>query len=99
MANMAFPAGDSARNMLHYLGTVLVLNVAATVAFRIRWKPDGDLGRIYKGDCNVSQRLSLSLHLVINGVSTLLFRSSDLCMQLLVSPTRKEADKAHAEWR
>jgi hypothetical protein len=80
-------------------GTVLVLNVAATIAFGTRWKADQDLGRLYKGDCNVSQRLSLSLHLVINILSTLLFSSSNLCMQLLASPTRKEIDKAHKKWR
>jgi hypothetical protein len=80
-------------------GTVFLLNVAATIALRVRWKPDQDLGRIYKGDCNVSQRLSLSLHLVINGLSTLLFSSSNLCMQLLASPTRKEIDEAHRKWR
>lgn len=80
-------------------GTVLVLNVAATIAFGTRWKADQDLGRLYKGDCNVSQRLSLSLHLVINILSTLLFSSSNLCMQLLVSPTREEINKAHEKWR
>jgi hypothetical protein len=76
-------------------GTVLILNVAVIIAFRMRWKPDEDLGRIFKGDCKVSQRLSLSLHLVINGLSTLLFGSSNICMQLLASPTRKEIGEVH----
>ena len=80
-------------------GTVLVLNVAATIAFGTRWKAGQDLGRLYKGDCNISQRLSLSLHLVTNILSTLLFSSSNLCIKLLVSPTREEIDKAHEKWR
>ena len=80
-------------------GTVLILNVAATIAFGIRWKADQDLGRSYKWDCVVSQPLRLSLHLVINILSTLWFSSSNLCMQLLASPRRKEVDEAHKRWR
>lgn len=80
-------------------GTVFVVNVSATIVFKVRWETTGDLGRIYKGDCDTSQRLSLGLHLVINILSTLLFSSSNLCMQLLVSPTRREVDEAHRKWR
>jgi hypothetical protein len=80
-------------------GTVLVVNFAATVAFKTWWKTTGDLGRIYKGDCTTSQRLSLGLHIIINILSTLLFSSSNLCMQLLVSPTREEVDRAHKNWQ
>ena len=80
-------------------GTVLLLNFTATIVFRVRWKAAGDWGRIYKGDCTTSQRLSTGLHLLINALSTLLFSSSNLCMQLLVSPTRTEVNEAHKQWR
>src|SRR6266536_203921 len=80
-------------------GAVLIVNVSATIVFKVRWETTGDLGRIYKGDCDTSQRLSLGLHLVINILSTLLFSSSNLCMQLRVSPTRTEVDVAPSKLR
>ena len=74
---------------------VLVINIAATVYFKLKWKTIGDIGTIYRGDCSKSHRLSSRLHIVINVLSTALLSASNLCMQLLAAPTRQEIDKAH----
>ena len=77
---------------------ILFINVAATVYFKIKWKTVGDLGTIYRGDCSQSHRLSSSLHIIINVLSTTLLAASNLCMQLLAAPTRQEIDKAHGNY-
>lgn len=77
---------------------VLLINVAATVYFRIRWKTIGDIGTLYRGDCSQSHRLSSRLHILINVLSTALLSASNLCMQLLAAPTRQEIDKAHEKY-
>lgn len=74
---------------------VLLINVAGTVYFKIRWKPIGDLGTLYRGDCSLSHRLNSRLHVIINILSTTLLAASNLCMQLLAAPTRREVDEAH----
>ena len=77
---------------------VLVINVAATVYFKLRWKTIGDIGTIYRGDCSQSHRLSSRLHIAINVLSTALLSASNLCMQLLAAPTRQEIDEAHKNY-
>ena len=77
---------------------VLLINVTATVYFKIRWKTIGDIGTIYRGDCSQSHRLSSRLHILINVLSTALLSASNLCMQLLAAPTRQEIDKAHDKY-
>ena len=55
---------------------------------------------LYSGDCDVVRRADTGLHFLINLLSMLLFGVSNMAMQLLVAPTRKEVDKAHgkASW-
>lgn len=76
---------------------VLLINVAGTIYFKIRWKTTDDLGTIYRGNCSQSHRLSSSLHILINILSTTLLGVSNLCMQLLAAPTCREIDEAHGK--
>ncbi|KAJ4007572.1 hypothetical protein NW752_010237 [Fusarium irregulare] len=50
---------------------------------------------LYKGDCDVSARANLWIHLAINVIGTGVLASSNFFMQSLVAPTRKEVDAAH----
>ena len=52
---------------------------------------------LYHGDCNVVRRADTGLHVLINLLGTLLFAVSNMTMQLLAAPTRKEVDKAHSK--
>ena len=50
---------------------------------------------IFRGDCHKASRLSSSIHVLINLLSSLLLSASNLCMQLLAAPTRTEVYQAH----
>ena len=81
-----------------FASLVLLANVGATVYFKIRWRTTGGLGTIYRGDCSRSHQLNSNLHIIINVLSTTLLAASNLCMQLLAAPTRREIDKAHGHY-
>ena len=81
-----------------FASLVFFANVGATVYFKIRWRTTGILGTIYRGDCSRSHRLNSNLHIIINVLSTTLLAASNLCMQLLAAPTRREIDKAHEHY-
>jgi len=51
--------------------------------------------KLYEGDCNRVKLIGAGSHVCINILSTLLLGASNLCMQLLVAPTRQEVDVAH----
>lgn len=76
----------------------LLINVSTTIYFKMKYETDGGLGRIYHGDCSQSHRLNSGLHILINVLSTTLLAASNLCMQLLVAPTRREIDEAHGNY-
>ncbi|CRG91207.1 hypothetical protein PISL3812_08255 [Talaromyces islandicus] len=54
---------------------------------------------IYQGDCGRSRVVDITLHLIINIVSSLVLASSNFFAQILSSPTRDEVDKIHASKR
>ena len=76
---------------------VLLTNLVATIwgvrAFGIQ----GGIGTIQDGNCSTTTKLGFWLHLIINGLSTLLLGASNYSMQCLSSPTRSEIDKAHRQ--
>lgn len=78
---------------------VLGVNISALATFSTKWNPQDDFGTLFHGDCDVAARINTLLHLAINVLSTMLLASSNLCMQLLASPTRIEVDAAHARGR
>lgn len=51
---------------------------------------------LFKGDCELSSRYNTWLHLAINTISSGVLASSNFFMQVMVAPTRKDVDKAHA---
>ena len=58
---------------------------------------EGGVATVQEGDCNMTKRLDLWLHLGINLLSTLLLGASNYTMQCLSAPTRDEIDKAHQQ--
>jgi hypothetical protein len=80
--------------------TTFSLNLSISIVSWTRDKMSNDkVVTLYQGDCDISKRLDTGIHLVINILSTLLLSSSNLCLQLLLSPTRAEVDQAHLEKR
>lgn len=78
---------------------ILVINVTcATMAARdSSW--GGQSGTIHQGSCSSIRNVDTSCHLAINIMSTILLGASNYCMQIIVSPTRREVDHAHQSGR
>ena len=55
------------------------------------------IATVQKGDCNMTKKLDLWLHLGINLLSTLLLGASNYTMQCLSAVTRHEINKAHQQ--
>ncbi|KAF7502331.1 hypothetical protein GJ744_006019 [Endocarpon pusillum] len=80
--------------------TTFSLNLSLSIVTWTLGKMSNDrVVTLYQGDCSISKRLDTGIHLVINILSTLLLSISNLCLQLLLSPTRAEVDQAHSEKR
>jgi hypothetical protein len=69
---------------------VLLTNFVGTLVLAKAYK-----NSIFRGDCNRTSAISTGIHVLINVLASLLLGASNLCMQLLVAPTRSEIDKAH----
>ena len=80
-------------------GTVFLINFLATVIMRAKWGTEPDINTLSRGNCSKMSNINTGVHVVINILSTLLLGASNLCMQLLVAPTRSEIDKAHARFK
>jgi hypothetical protein len=77
-------------------GFVLLMNCLAAIAIHSRYGTHDGVSTAFEGDCNIANRLSLGLHIVINVLSSVLLSASNYTMQVLNAPTRSECDKAHA---
>jgi hypothetical protein len=85
------------RMQLAVSALVLAANVAGTAWAGAAYPPDRrGIGTFLFGDCTRVARLSTALHVLLNVLSTLLLGAGNYCMQLLASPSRSEADNAHA---
>jgi hypothetical protein len=71
--------------------------MAGTAWAGVAYPPDSrSVSTFMFGDCMHITRLNTALHVLLNVLSSLLLSTGNYCMQLLASPTRQEADKAHA---
>lgn len=77
---------------------IFLINFSSTIVLKMKWGSASDINDIFKGDCSRTEQISTGLHLVINLLSTLLLGASNMCMQLLVAPTRSEIDRAHKKF-
>jgi len=59
----------------------------------------GSRSVIYSGSCSTVSRSNLGIHLAINAVASGILASSNFFMQVLVAPTRRHVDEAHARGR
>ena len=74
---------------------VLLINLTTTIWGVKKFGILDGLGTLQVGDCGSTSRIGFWLHLIINGLSTLLLGASNYSMQCLSSPTRSEIDRAH----
>lgn len=80
------------------LGTTTIVCVINFVLAMILWShyelTDG-VATLYQGDCDYVRRMNTGLHILINILSTLLLGASNLTLQLVAAPTRREINNAH----
>ncbi|RMY99326.1 hypothetical protein D0862_07171 [Hortaea werneckii] len=76
--------------------TVLLLNLILTIYAGVRYPHHGGLGIAFEGKSSTVNSWATWLHVLINGLSSILLSASNYTMQCLCSPTRKEVDQAHA---
>jgi hypothetical protein len=79
---------------------VFALNLTATIIAHNRGTIENghSYGKtLYQGDCKKVKNLSITAHLFINLLSTILLSASNYAMQCLSAPTREEVDQAHAK--
>jgi hypothetical protein len=100
-----FSAWKSRRDVLLWINLTFAFSVFVTnLVFTILlWKnygqsKDGTVN-ISDGECAHIRHLDSSLHILINFLSTILLSASNLCLQLLLAPTRDEVDAAHGKRR
>ena len=74
---------------------VLVINLITTIWGIKKFGIINGLVTLQVGACSSTSGLGFWLHLIINGLSTLLLGASNYSMQCLSSPTRSEIDRAH----
>jgi hypothetical protein len=77
--------------------SVFLLNLIITIWAVTEFSVTGGLGTIFQGSCEEAKTLSLWIHVLINTLSTLALSSSNYAQQCLMSPTREEVDRAHAQ--
>ena len=80
---------------------VFTLNLAVTLYALIKFGPRRNISDVLgphsgKGNCTKVFSYNKWLHFAINMLSTILVGASNYCAQLLVAPTRKDIDSAHA---
>ncbi|KAI1120837.1 hypothetical protein F5Y10DRAFT_289156 [Nemania abortiva] len=80
---------------LAYVCDIILLILWSISVSRQDTSPTGST-IIFSGNCDLSTRLNLILHLLVNIVSGVILASSNFFMQVLNSPSRKEIDEAHS---
>lgn len=77
------------------VSAVFVANIGLAIYGNVRYPSAGAVGLIYDGPCAEVNTLNMWLHVLISVLSLLMLSASDYCMQLQVSPTRADIDRAH----
>ncbi|KAG9686786.1 hypothetical protein KCU95_g11437, partial [Aureobasidium melanogenum] len=84
-------------------GILVSILVALTNLGCLTWAStlhtDEGSATVFEGSCTEMKRITFWVDLAINILSTLLLGASNNCAQLLVAPTRKDIDDAHAAGR
>jgi hypothetical protein len=97
---MAYEAQDRASCACLIAASTLVINLCATVYIPRYSTPTTGLQqplhpRLFIGNCAQASKINTYVHLVVNALSSLILLASNMFMQLLLAPTRRQIDIAH----
>jgi hypothetical protein len=84
--------------------STLAINLCATVYIPLHSAPTAGLQqplhpRLFIGNCSQASKINTYVHFVVNALSSLILLTSNMFMQLLLAPTRRQIDIAHAKKR
>jgi hypothetical protein len=82
--------------------TVLLIALCAVSYCRFRLSAgyiSTDRSVIFNGNCRAASQANIAIHLAINVIASAVLGSSNFFMQILVAPTRRQLNKAHASGR
>ncbi|KAF2399477.1 hypothetical protein EJ06DRAFT_538344 [Trichodelitschia bisporula] len=83
--------------VLNLAGLVWILKKHVDVSNSDSSDVDTSDGRLvlFEGSCEMTKKMNIALHLLINILSTALLGASNYCQQCLSAPTRSEVERAH----
>lgn len=85
------------RNQLITASIICLANVIILACVWVYFPPDTrDIGTLRMGDCSEMMTINSLVHVVLNVLSSLFLGTGSYCMQMLVAPSRREMDAAHA---
>ncbi|PYI19088.1 hypothetical protein BO99DRAFT_403078 [Aspergillus violaceofuscus CBS 115571] len=85
------------RNQFITAAVICLANVVTLICFLVFFPPDEKgIGTIHMGDCAEMTSINSAAHVVLNVLSSLFLGAGSYCMQILVAPSRREIDVAHA---
>ncbi|OJJ94921.1 hypothetical protein ASPACDRAFT_1860602 [Aspergillus aculeatus ATCC 16872] len=85
------------RNQFITAAVICLANVVTLICFWVFFPPDErGIGTIRMGDCAEMTSINSAAHVALNVLSSLFLGAGSYCMQILVAPSRREMDWAHA---
>ncbi|KAB8234185.1 uncharacterized protein BDW43DRAFT_274514 [Aspergillus alliaceus] len=85
------------RTQLITAGVICLANVVTLICFWVFYPPDErGIGTLRIGSCSEITAIDSAAHVALNVLSSLFLSAGSYCMQILVSPSRREIDEAHA---
>lgn len=76
--------------------SICLINFSLAIWAWVRFGTTSDgVVELYQGDCAIIKQADSGAHIAINIFGTVLLGASNLTLQLLAAPTRKEVDAAH----
>ncbi|KAJ5110832.1 hypothetical protein N7532_001367 [Penicillium argentinense] len=95
--NEASKRAKMVRNQLITAVAVCITNIVVLVCFSVLFPPDSlGVGTLRIGDCTDIRTIDSAAHVFLNILSSLFLGAGSYCMQILVAPSRREMDAAHA---
>ena len=85
--------------ILYTQSTIVALTALANLGFTCwalsKHHSVSGIGTFYIGNCDVTARLDVYVHLILNVISSLCLGAGNYCMQIILAPSRDEAVAAH----
>lgn len=95
--NTASKRSKMLRNQFITATVICVVNIVILVCVWVYFPPDSrGIGTLRMSDCSEISSINSGIHVILNVLSSLFLGAGSYCIQILVAPSRREMDGAHA---